>query len=221
MWRPAGVLYLALCLAGLAAGLFPEVIVPWRHGVRAAPVPALAGVAVGQVAFIFLVYPLVWMRRSLRGSEKVCPLVAGLESSVLMLVAVPLYAAGAWFADAVVIDVVRVALYVGLLWPVAWAAGAWLARGTGRTVVLLVLSIAALGLPAAWYIVAEFMPARSIDWLWFVAPATAAWSAAARTGAVIPSPLWSWLAWPALAAVAGLALLLLPRRAGNAPPSES
>ena len=65
IWRPAGAWYLALCLAGLAIGLWPDCIYPasLRLGPVPAPLPALATLAVGQSAFCLLVYPLILLCR--------------------------------------------------------------------------------------------------------------------------------------------------------------
>ena len=66
---------------------------------------------------------------------------------------------------------------------------------------LLGLVCAALGLPAAWYITAEFLAAAGLsDCLWRIAPITQAWQVAAPRGpSVWPEPTWAVLLWPVLA----------------------
>lgn len=64
LWRPAGVIYLCVCLLALAAGLWPEAIFPPSdNALHAAPLPTLHTLAAGQVLFFLLVYPLVVGKR--------------------------------------------------------------------------------------------------------------------------------------------------------------
>ena len=144
-WSPAGAAYLALLLAGLAVGLWPEAIYVSKSGLPAAPPPALRVVALVQVAYVLLIYPLVLLARARRAAADPDPgaaailgrreradaggrylLACAVESAVLLLAAVPFYVAAAWFADAVAADVVRTAICVACLFPIAWSAGAWL-----------------------------------------------------------------------------------------------
>jgi len=199
-WRPAGLLYLAACLAGLAAGLYPEAIYPSRRDVVPAPLPALQALATAQVLFILIVHPLIVLRRADFGRIRRYGPETIVESVTWLIATVPLYVAAAYLADATATDVLRTVLYVACLWPVAWAAGAILRRcRAARAPLLLLLLIVAAG-PALFYVLREFMPLYPSDWLWQAAPATAAWDAAAsRAPNPFPQPLWSLLLWPAFA----------------------
>lgn len=205
-WRPGGVIYLVLCLAGLAAGLWPDAIYPSRLDVRPAPLPVLQTLALAQVAFVLLVLPLLAAGEHERskGDDYIARMC--LASAVYLLVAAPFYVAAIVLADATGTDVARTVLCVASLMPLAWAAGAWLRGSAGRSVTLLVLLLAALGLPAAYYIAIEFLQAvGSAEWLWRLAPATFAWDNAASQGAsLLPRPLWAVCVWPVVAAGAGL-----------------
>jgi len=138
------------------------------------------------------------------------------ESAVMLLAAVPFYAAGAFLADAAVRDAVRVAACVAFLWPVAWCAGAWLADACARPWMLLAMLLAAMGLPAAHYIAVDFMPVAGLArFLGDLSPAVFAWkTASSRVDSWLPAPAWAWLAWPAAAALG--ALLRLVVRGGRA-----
>ncbi|MCD6304470.1 MAG: hypothetical protein J7M21_05860, partial [Planctomycetes bacterium] len=94
-WRPAGLLYLAACLAGLAVGLWPQSIWPSRAEVPAAPLPTLAALAVAQVLFILLAHPIVLLPRSEAGIRPGFWTGAVAESLAWLLVTLPLYAAAA------------------------------------------------------------------------------------------------------------------------------
>jgi len=208
LWRPAGILYLAVCLAALAVGLWPDAVYPSRSNYRPAPLPTLQTLAVGQAAFILLVHPLVLLRRRDKAARpehedaRAFLASAVLETLGMLAATAPFYAAAAWLADATVGDVLRAALYAACLWPTAWA-GAWcmIRRPRWASAVVLGLLLAALGLPAAWYVAREFLPAvGDAGWLWRLAPATFAWdNAASRLPNAAPEPLWALLAWPAIA----------------------
>jgi hypothetical protein len=239
-------LYLACCLIGLALGLWPEAVRPSLEDIRTAPLPTLRCVALAQVAFILLVYPLVLasrlgphgpppqmpgpekalaparetgapdplaVARETRPTDKFYWLSAALESVVFLVISVPFYVPAAWLGDAVAPDAVRAALCVAAMFPVAWVAGALLARGPGRGAVLTVLLLVAVGLPAAWYVALEFLPRLRADWLVHLAPATFTWQqAASRLPSWTPHPLWAWLLWPLLAALAGVIPTVLGRK---------
>ena len=206
-WRAAGLVYLLVLLASLAGGLWPEAVYPSRDAI-APPPPVLQVVAVGQVAFVLLIYPLAVLRRSARPPRRFwTPLV--LESAVYLVVAAPFYVAAGYLADAVFADVVRTVLYVACLMPVAWAAAAHLAVSRRRAVVTLALLLAAMGLPWAYYVAVEFLGRGSAGWLRCLAPATFVWqAAAARSGDWLPRPIWALLVWPTIAAAAILPGLL-------------
>jgi len=213
-WRPAGVLYLVVCLASLVLGLWPETLFPTRADVRTAPLPALQTLAAGQAGFVLLAYPLIVLGRCRGGPMRRYWLGAALESAVYLLVGIPFYVAGAFLADAVAADVVRAAVYVACLWPVGWSAGAWVAQSRGsRAVVFLMLLWAVLIMPAAYYVMLEFhSPLAPGRWVWEVAPVTFAWqTAASRSGGLFPSPLWAALVWPILAAAAAILRTVMPR----------
>ena len=222
-WRPAGLLYLGMLLAGLAAGLWPEAVFPTRQSPRPAPLPTLQTLAVAQGAFILLIYPLVLLLRARRRAASGAslsywrPVLA--ESMVFLAISVPFYIPAAFLADAVSADGVRTGLHVASLLPVAWAAGAHFARRrAGDWAVLLALVVVALGLPAGAYIALEFFrpgPGRVLSLL---APGLLAWrTAAARQPALLPQPVWAWLIWPGAAAIGLLGhLFARPRRGPGA-----
>jgi len=209
LWRPAGLFYLAACIGGLAVGLWPGAVRPPGGVSFAAPLPTLRALAVAQGAFVLLVHPLILMRRSPRRYWS----GAIVETAGLVLVTVPFYVAAAWLGNAVPADVVRCGVYAICLWPVAWVAGALLHRRRLAAGVLILLLIAAFGLPAAFYLALEFLSGAGVsDWFWRLAPATFAWdNAASRLGWVWPRPLWATLVWPGLAA-AGLVIRQVSRK---------
>jgi hypothetical protein len=210
VWRSAWVFYPLLCLLGLAAGLWPGSIYPSQAGFPTAPLPALRCLAVAQVAFVLLVYPLVLQSRRRACGEREYWSRAALESGICLVATVPFYVAAAWLGDAVTKDVVRAAVYVACLFPVAWVGGAYLARGPARSAVLLALLLSAFGLPAAYYVTREFLMRVPSEWLWRLAPATFAWDQAASRGdSWFPQPAWAWVLWPVIAAAAGMGRLLL------------
>ena len=224
MWRPAGAVYLAALLAGLAAGLWPEAIYPSRLVVRSPVLPALQTVVLAQVAFGLLCLPLIVLRRASR--EQVRPGCLAAECGVFLLVAVPFYVAAGFLADAVAADVVRAAACIAAIWTFAVSASLLLAaRPAWRPWVMLLLVVTALGLPAAYYIALDFIvvaspaaaefttPPAAIAWLWHLTPATFAWTtAAARTGTWCPGPAWAVLLWPGLAVACCALQVLTPRK---------
>jgi hypothetical protein len=208
-------LYLAVVVAGLAAGLWPEATAAPKSARPSALLPSLQTVALAQVGFALLVQPLVALRRGERAAVRRYWPQTLLESAGLVLVTVPIYAAAAYFADAVAVDVVRTVICVVGVWTVGWAAGKHLAcRRGGRGVLILMLLIVAVGMPAAYYIARQFLAdADRLQWLWRVTPATLIWQAAApRQACWLPRPLWALLVWPVLAAALILLDLLRPAR---------
>jgi len=217
-WRRAGWLHAVACLLGLAGGLWPAAIVSdlgWELlAGPGRPPPALQGVAVGQVGFLFLVYPLALLWRQERRGEAPRLRTLGPEAGLILLSAAPFYVGATYLADATSADVLRLVLALAALWAPAVVAGVYLARGPGRSAALLVLLAAALGLPAAAYAAYDWLGGEAWRVLWDAGPATFAWSAAASRGATWwPRPMWAWLLWPGLALAAGLARWLLPRGA--------
>ncbi|MCK4602408.1 MAG: hypothetical protein KAU28_08065, partial [Phycisphaerae bacterium] len=69
-WRPAGLGFLAACLAGLAVGLWPDAVYPSKQIVRPASLPALQTLALAQISFMLLAYPLVLLRRDEFGGQR-------------------------------------------------------------------------------------------------------------------------------------------------------
>ncbi|MHC4983961.1 MAG: hypothetical protein ACYTF6_12450 [Planctomycetota bacterium] len=205
VYRPAGALYLAFCLAALAAGLWPEAVL-----VSPAPLRPLHALAVAQLTFGLLVQPLVVLWRAQRGAVRRYWPAAIAEWCVYLFLAVPFYVAAAYIADAVAVDVVRVAIYVACVWTLPLTAGAhFAARRPGKGLVVLVLTLAALALPAAHYVALEFVTPGCARFFARLSPATFAWTTSAARGACwYPRPLWAAFAWPAVAAV-GLCLGML------------
>ena len=208
-WRPASLLYLAALLAALAIGLWPEAIFPSRADVRAAPLPTLQVLAVVQVSYFLLAYPLIVLVRSARRTVRphLAPALAEVVTQLLM--ALPFYVAAGYLADATLADCLRTAAYVSCVCLAALFAGSYLAADGGpKAPALLILIIAVVGLPAAYYLALEFLAALGQPgWLWHLGPATFAWEIAAsrpptQPGTPIwgPGPLWAWLVWPAVAA---------------------
>jgi hypothetical protein len=177
--------------------------------------------AVAQVAFFLLAYPLILSRRALRLTPAPVRfwLPCALESAVLLAATAPLYAAAAWVSDAVWGDCLRSALAVACLCPLSWAAGRGLAAGRWSSAILIGLWSAAIGLPWAQYVCRDFAAAdRAADVLWSLAPTTFAWDAAASRQALVwPQPAWAIPLWLALAA--GLAAL--PAHGGRGRPARS
>lgn len=203
-WRPAGGVYLACCLAGLAAGLYPDAIHPPSHTVRPAPLPTLSALAAAQAAYVLLGWPVVIARRIRRGRPSS---LAALTSELvgLLVAGVPFYIIAAWFSNALAADAVRVAAVLLAASPLVWLGGRLLARDAARPWAMLALIALAVGLPLLHYILIDFAPALSADWAWDLSPASLAWSAGLpRQQAVLPAPAWAPLLWFATG-LAGLA----------------
>lgn len=201
-WRAGGVVYLAFCLAGLAAGLWYESIYPSRMDVVPAPLPVLRTLAVAQAMFLLLAHPVILFARCERGQVRRFLLEAMLETVVLLAVTAPFYVAAAFLGDATLVDVLRTVAYLACLWPLGWAAGFTMCvRPRSRSFVVgLMLAIAAL--PAAYYIFREFLRAVYVAWLWAAAPLTGVWDvAASRQASLLPPLAWTTFAWLAVAVV--------------------
>jgi hypothetical protein len=233
LWQGGTGLFLLCLLMALAAGLWPEMIFPAGDGEQPVPLRVLQTLAVGQVAFIFLIFPLVMMRRFSRGQVRF-PLAHGLAMTAAGLAcAAPFYLAAAKLSDASATDVLRTLVLIVLLWPVGWAAGKWMRRpavGHGgdnvngdvnvvrnhayppaAAPVLILALIAVAGLPALFYVLKEFLPGWPADWLWDLAPVTLAWQVAARGQAPFAGLSWPIFVWLAVAIVADvLSALIAP-----------
>jgi hypothetical protein len=242
LWQGAGLWYLGFCLAGVAAGLWPEAILPSKAGPRPLPLPTLQALAVAQAAFFLLVYPFAIFRRCQKRQEKFAVRSSKFEGRndeeaslpfprttyfelrtffcifgetvVLLMVSAPFYYASAYLADAVVVDALRAVLSVACLVPLSWSAAAWLCRGgVWRAAAGVLLLVAALGLPAATYIAAETLKPEWADGLWRFSPATWLWqNCDSRLVSLLPRPLWPGVSYLAVAAVMFLLTLLIPRK---------
>ncbi len=217
--RPAAAWYLLVLLAGLALGLWPGARLAPRF-TPGPPLPALPTVAVAQAAFFLLLYPLVLSRRarSLPGVRRFWSSCA-VESAMLLIVAAPFQAAAAWVSDAVWTDCLRAGLAVACLCPLGWSAGRLMGEGRWGGLAILVLLMAALGLPWAQYVCLDFACApRAAEAIGRLAPATFVWEAAAsRRPSLLPGPAWTVFTW--LAVAAGLALLTPLRTRSGARPA--
>lgn len=219
-WRGGAAIYLAVLAGAMAIGLWPASIYPSRDAFPPAGLPVLQMLAVGQVGFVLLIYPLILLARRRREGMWThlpvwCAATMVVESAWMLAAAAPFYVAGAYLADATTVDAVRTAGYVALVFPVAWSAQGWLAGGpASRSCGLVAMLIAAIGLPAAYYISREFFgvaPQGGGDWLLRLGPGTFAWATArSRQGSWFPRPLWAALVWPTIATAAAVGRALLP-----------
>lgn len=215
-WRPVGAIYLLVCLTGLAAGLYPDAIYPTSGDFRPAPLPSLHTLAVAQVGFFLLVYPIVLFRRSSLQSEIQNPKSEILETLGFFLVSVPFYVAAGWVADATVVDCLRTGIAVAAICPLGWMAGRLLARPATRGPVLAGLLAITIGLPGLYYIFREFLRILPAEWvIWNLSPVTFAWSAStARNASLLPEPIWAFLIWPGAAAIYALISAIAPQKSG-------
>jgi hypothetical protein len=224
LWQGAGLWYLGFCLAGVAAGLWPDAILPSKSGPRPLPLPTLQTLALAQAAFFLLAYPLAIFRRcektklqiancKLQIEDKMSVTISG-ETVVLLIVSAPFYYVSAYLADAVAADAFRAVIGVACLVPLSWPAAAWLCRGgVWRAAAGVLLLVAAFGLPAATFIAAETLKPEWADFLWRFSPATYLWqNCDSRLAGVLPRPLWPGVSYVATAAVMFLLTLLFPRK---------
>ena len=204
--RAPAMLQTAALLVGLAVGLWPQRIFPSKSPAVGGALATLQALAVSHVIFLVVIWPLVSMRRSPGQAMRLGRVV--LAAAVHVLIAVPFYVAAAWLADAGPADVIRTAVYLAVLAPLGWAAGAYMGSGrAGGSWILLAMLLLAAGLPAAHYIAREFLAgAGDAGWLWSLGPATGVWDvAASRGGSVVPRPVWPLAVY--LVAAAALALV--------------
>ncbi len=232
VWRPGALVYLAMLLGGLAAGLWPQYIYPAQRN-HPVPLPALQCLIAAQAAFFILVFPLFLRRSASPGAGDASGAVtaiagphgpgcwcrylaaAAAQTIVLVVIAAPFYVLAAYLADATATDVLRAVVYIVSICPLAWWGGWALARSGGAvTAALLVLLTAGLGLPAAWYIARDFFNSSAAATLWRIAPALEAWNAAAsRSEGLLPVPAWPVIVFPIVACVLALVCRLFRGRA--------
>jgi len=170
---------------------------------------------VALVVFWLLVWPLLVLARTARG-----PVASGgrlaVEALAYLLAATPLLAIAAYLSDADVVDVTRSVLWLLTLWPLAVGAALWLKRSTPELVLMDMLLIV-LGLPAASYIIGEWIvlsPGGPAEALARLSPVLFGWRvAASRQSAIVPSPLWPTGVWLA----AGMATVLIALWAPHKP----
>ncbi|HHH75652.1 MAG TPA: hypothetical protein ENL03_01345 [Phycisphaerae bacterium] len=158
--------------------------------------------AVGQVGFFLLIYPVILLTRAKRsdGLGKMFP-ASVIECAALLAISVPLLIVAAFLSDATASDAVRVMILEISLLPVSLACGLWLRRPRMRTVVWTVMILSVLALPAVYYVFYDFLPAVKARWLWDIAPVTLVWqNASARGGSWMVAPAWAQFAWLAVAA---------------------
>jgi len=190
-------------LIALAVGLWPQSVSPSGSPsgdpYRPAAVPVVQTLAVGQVAFWLLAYPVIVLFRASRQAWRWWP-DAAVETIFWTLLGAVFFVPAVWLSDSVPGDAVRAAVYIATLWPLAWVGGAWLSSGrTGRSCVVFIFVFAALGLPGLWYTFAEFFPSLGCsEMLWRLCPGMQAWSvSSARGSAGGLAPLWAFIVWPA------------------------
>ena len=216
LWTPGGVAWLAVSVVALAAGLFPELIVPSQAAAGAMPLAVMRTLAVGEVGFLWLIYPLILARRPAIGGRRRAVVDAFGEAVLWMIVAAPLWATAAYLSDGTLQDALRSVLSVLAAFPVAWALAALFRRGaSGVSVATLVAVLAVFGGVAGDYLVVMFGPAAP-EWIESAFPVTFAWSAAAqRQVSWTPQPLWAWVMWPAAGFVVLVCCVLWPSRKGR------
>jgi len=216
LWRPAGVVFLVVSAAAVAAGAFPELLFPRHVAQRMTAPPALPGLMAAQAVFVMIFCTLLLRPRAGRGLGLYLLETVG-EYILWLAVSVPLYVVAAWLSDATVREVIRGVLYLSAVAAGAWGLGLWFVSGRPAmmTAAVLVAVLAAAGLPVVYYLLAELAASPpGAAWLRWAGPATCAFGlTAARGGRWYPSPLWSWALWLAVGVLAGFARLVVsPRR---------
>ena len=210
-------------LAALAAGAFPEMLLPAHVAGRLACPPALQALLAAQAGMLIMFCPLVIARRAERRAFLPELLSEAGEFLTLLVAGVPLYLVAAWLSDAAAIDVIRGLLYLSGVGVAAWALGLWAAAGRAAllSAVALVGVAAAVGAPVVYYLVAEMSQAGTrLGWLWSAGPVTCAFSVAARSRQWHPDPLWAWALWPGVGAALACGRLLLPALQSPTPSAQ-
>ena len=217
-WRPASVVFLAASLAALSAGAFPELFLPPDRARRFAAPPAMGAMLAGPVVVVLRFCTLLIRRRGDRpvGRYLIDCLA---EYAVLMAASVPLYVIAAWLSDAGARDVVRCLGYLTAVIAAAWGLAQWAdaRRPAAMTAVALLAAAVAVAAPVACYLLAELADSPAgAAWLRRATPVVFAFGLARRSPDLLAGPLWAWLLWPTVGALAAVARMLVPRPAASA-----
>ncbi len=204
--RPAALLFFLFCVAGFLCGLWPELIYvpPEGETVSGGTLPVLRCLAVAQIVFFTLVYPLVCLRRDGESAG-----MSAAEAAVMFALIIPLYYAASVFSDAAAADCLRAWIAVIAVFPLALACGRLLRVERSRTPGLAGMILFCPAPPLLYYLFIEFCPALNAEWIAEFSPVLYAWSNAGTRMSpgewrLLPMPLWSPAAW----VVIGAALLL-------------
>ena len=211
--HPWLIVHLAVLVASLAVGLWPQWLVADAPILRAAPLPLLGSLAVGLAICLLLVFPLsaTWPAGSAGRGR---PVRRGLaDLAMLPALAGPACLAAVWLSDASFTQLGWVGVYLLTLLPLAIAAAGWLARPTGRSWTVVALLLILAGLPIGWYLAKDFILAADGEWLWQMGPLTRIWDLAGGWGGA--RPLWSWLVWPLVGATGLTALAVTAVRTSS------
>lgn len=208
LWRGGGLIFLLASLAGLAAGVFPEKLLPARA--VGSPPPVLGVMLAVQAGWIILLFPLTCWRLARAGVG--WGLLAGIAEFLLWLLpCLPLYLVAAWLANAHPTQLAGGLVYLACLASLPIAMGPWLALvdlAGGRwrwilTAAILICLLLALGWPAVSYFGVELgladLPAGPVATAFNI-------TAAQPAGATWPG-LWTFLPYPLAGAVLVLARL--------------
>ena len=202
LWRPAGLIYLSLCVCGMICGLYPDSIYvyPDGTGIYSVTLPVLQALCFSQMLFVFLVYPLVLMQRDDTRLIAIMPEITG-----LCMVTVPLVIVCARMSDATPVDLLRSAQLLLVALPLSITMGRLLARKGLESIVLVFMVGLSLMLPLLWYIFTEFFPASSTRFLLDICPPVHIWMVASQRDTLLPDPWWPG----AVFLVAGVSGLIL------------
>jgi len=193
-WKPSGAIYLGFCLAGLLAGLWVDTIYINPNELTTPVLPVLHTLAIAQVLFFLLAWPLIILQRHKTKATSIPEAV--IEILGFFIVTVPFYFVAARFSDATLIDSLRAAITVAAFCPLGLAAARLMTYSSVHPWVLLgliVVSIAPIGL---YYIFREFLHEVPAEWIWDVSPVNFTWTnTTQRITTLLPKPLWVWCFW--------------------------
>ena len=203
IFRPSCLVFFAACTLGLLCGIWPEAIYVWPGGgsdLSIGSLPTLHFIAVCQVLFFTLIYPLIVMCRD---EDSALPYV--IDFCVMSLMTLPVYYIASVFSDATLFDCVRVWLLILAIFPVGHGVGFVLRNNKYRSVALAGVLLFSLGLPLIYYVLIEFCPdLKSSSVVADFSPVLFTWSAAGAA----PDVFWPPIAWAAI----GISLLLLSKK---------